>query len=159
MWNIFGIYCCKHQGLISIIVTSWYQIFIYVIISIIAQEGYLHLLYDVCMQCLVRNIFHQYNLFSTAIYYLWRPYTTLDGYILLTAAIYYFRRLYTTFDGYILLLALPDCDFVRIQDFITISRLYGLKARLDFNINLLALIQFCFFCSSMVSSIDFNVPF
>ena len=92
-------------------------------------------------------------------YYLWRPYTTLDGYILLTAAIYYFRRLYITFDGYILLLALPDCDFVRIQDFITISRTYGLKARLDFNINLLALIQFCFFCSSMVSSINFNVPF
>ena len=53
------------------------------------------------------------------------------------AAIYYFRRLYITFDGYILLLALPDCDFVRIQDFITISRTYGLKARLDFNINLL----------------------
>ena len=67
------------------------------------------------------------------------------------AAIYYFRRLYITFDGYILLLALPDCDFVRIQDFITISRTYGLKARLDFNINLLALIQFCFFCSSIVS--------
>ena len=92
-------------------------------------------------------------------YNLWRPYTTLDGYILLTAAIYYFRRLYITFDGYILLLALPDCDFVRIQDFITISRTYGLKARLDFNINLLALIQFCFFCSSVVSSINFNAPF
>ena len=75
------------------------------------------------------------------------------------AAIYYFRGLYITFDSYILLLALPDCDFVRVQDFITISCTYGLKARLDFNINLLALIQFCFFCSSMVSSIDFNVPF
>ena len=56
------------------------------------------------------------------------------------AAIYYFRRLYITFDGYTLLLALPDCDFARIQDFITISRIYGLKARLDFNINLLVLI-------------------
>ena len=73
-------------------------------------------------------------------------------------AIYYFRRLSITF-GCILLLALPDCDFVRIQDFITISHTYGLKTRLDFNINLLALIQLCFFCSSMVSSIDFNVPF
>ena len=83
-------------------------------------------------------------------YYLWWPYTTLDGCILLSAAIYYFRRLYITFDGYILLLALPDCDFVRIQDFITISRTYGLKARLDFNINLLALIQFSFFCSPML---------
>ena len=73
-------------------------------------------------------------------YYLWRSYTTLDGYTLLTVAIYYFRRLYITFNGYILLLALPDCDFVRIQDFITISNTYGFKARLDFNINLLALI-------------------
>ena len=93
------------------------------------------------------------------IYYFRRLYTTYEGYIQLSTAIYYFRRLYITFDGYILLLALPDCDFVRIQDFITISRTYGLKARLDFNINLLALIQFCFFCSSMVSSINFNVPF
>ena len=95
----------------------------------------------------------------TAMCYLWRPYTNLDGYILLTAAIYYFRLLNITFDGYILLLALPDSDFVRIQDFITISRTYGLKARLDFNIGLLALMQFCFFCSSMVSFIDFNAPF
>ena len=92
-----------------------------------------------------------YKLFSTAIYYLWRPYT-IYGYILLPTAIYYFQRLYITFDGYILLLALPDCDFVRIQDFITFSRTYRLKARLDSSINLLTLIQFCFFCSSMVSS-------
>ena len=95
----------------------------------------------------------------TAIYYFRRLYTTYGGYILLSTAIYYFRRLYITFDGYILLLALPDCDFVRIQDFITISCTLGLKARLDLNINLLVLIQFCFFCSSMVSSINFNVPF
>ena len=70
-----------------------------------------------------------------------------------------FRRLYITFDGYILLLALPYCDFIRIQDFITVSRTHGLKARLDFNINLLTLIQLCFFCSSMVSSINFNALF
>ena len=82
-----------------------------------------------------------------AIYYFRRLYTTYGGYILLSTAIYYFRRLYITFDGYILHLALPDCDFVRIQDFFTISHTYGLKARHDFNINLLALIQFCFFCS------------
>ena len=93
------------------------------------------------------------------IYYIRRLYTTYGGYIQLSTAITCFRRLYITFDGYILLLALPDCDFVRIQDFITISRTYGLKARLDFNINLLVLIQFCFFCSSMVSSINFNAPF
>ena len=91
--------------------------------------------------------------------YFGRLYNTYGGYMVLSTAIYYFRQLYITFDGYILLLALPDCDFVRIQDFITISRTYGLKARLDFNINLLVLIQFCFFCSSMVSSINFNVPF
>ena len=74
-----------------------------------------------------------------AIYYFRQLYTTYGGYILLSTAIYYFRRLYITFEGYILLLALSDCDFLRIQDFITISHTYGLKARLDFNINLLAL--------------------
>ena len=107
----------------------------------------------------LKKIFDNCKLFSTAIYYLWGPYTTLDSYILLPAAIYYFGWLYVTFDGCILLLALLDCDFIRIQDFITNSRTYGLKARLDFSINLLALIQFCFFCSSMVSSINFNAPF
>ena len=94
-----------------------------------------------------------------AIYYFRWLYTTYGGYIPLSTAIYHPRRLYITFDGYLLLLALPDCDFVRIQDFITISRTYGLKARLDFNINLLALIQFCFFCSSMRSSINIDAPF
>ena len=94
-----------------------------------------------------------------AIYYFRRLYTTYGGYILLSAALYYFRRLCITFDGYILLLALPDSDFIKIQYFITISRSYGLKARLDFNINLLALIQFCFLSSSMVSSTNFNAPF
>ena len=93
-----------------------------------------------------------------AIYYFRRLYTTYGGYILPSTAIYYFRRLYITFDCYILLSALPDCDFVRIQDFITISPTYGLKARFDLNINLLVLTQFCFFCSSMVPSINFNVP-
>ena len=94
-----------------------------------------------------------------AIYYFRLLYTTYGGYTLVSTAIYYFRRLYTTFDGYMLLLALPDCDFVRIQDFLAIYRTYGLKAKLEFNIYLLALIQFCFFCSSMVSSINVNVPF
>ena len=46
-----------------------------------------------------------------------------------------------------------------MQDLVKVSGTYGLKARLDFNINLLASIQFCFFCSSMVSSVNFNVPF
>ena len=74
-----------------------------------------------------------------------RLHTSYGGYILLSTTIYYFQRLYIMFDGYILLLASPDCDLVRIPDFITISDTYGLKARLDFNMNLLALIQFCFF--------------
>ena len=113
-----------------------------------------------------------FKLLSTALYYLWGhmllytgiyylrlPYTTLGGYILVTAPIYYFRQLYITFGGYILLLALPDCDFVRTQNFLAISCTYGLKARLECNINLLASVQFCFFCSSMVSSINVNVLF
>ena len=133
--------------------------FIYVVISIIAQEGYRHLLYDDYMQSSLINIFVHYKLLLTAIYYLRRPYTTLDGYILLTATIYYFRLLYITFHGSILLLTLTDCYCVRIQNFLANSRTYGLKARLEFNISLLALIQFCFFWSLMVSSMNFNIPF
>ena len=79
--------------------------------------------------------------------------------MLLSAALYYFQRLYSTSNGYILLLALPDSDFVRIQDFLAIYRTYELKSRLEFSINLLAIVQFCFFYSSMVSSIIFSVPF
>ena len=58
-----------------------------------------------------------------AIYYFRLLYTTYVGYTLVSTATYYFRRLYITFDGYILLLALPDCDFVRIQDFLAIYRI------------------------------------
>ena len=117
-----------------------------VVISIIAQEGYRHLLYDVCMQCSVINSFRLLK-------------TTLDGYILLATAICYFRRLYTNFDGYILLLALPDSGFVRTQDLLAIYRTYELKASLKFSIKLLAIIPFCFFCISIISSIIFSVPF
>ena len=79
--------------------------------------------------------------------------------MLLSTAIYYFRQLYTNFNGYILLLALPDSDFLRIEDFLAIYRAYELKTRMEFSINLLAIIQFCFFYSSMVSSMIFSVPF
>ena len=79
--------------------------------------------------------------------------------MLLSAALYYFQRLYSTSSGYILLLALPDSDFVRIQDFLAIYRTYELKSRLEFSIILLAITQFCFFYSSMVSSIIFSVTF
>ena len=58
-----------------------------------------------------------------SVYYFRWVYTTYGAYILLSTAIYYFRRLYIAFDGYTLLLS--DSDFVRIQDFITISRTYG----------------------------------
>ena len=73
-------------------------------------------------------------------------------------ATYYLRRLHTTFDGYVLLLAWHDCDFARIQDFPAIFRICGLKGRLEFNNNLLVLVQFYFFCSLMFSSINFNLP-
>ena len=118
-------------------------------------------LYDVYICTFIRCLcaVFGYKYFLTSINYFRQLYTIYGAHILIWTAIYYLRWLYTTFDSYILLLTLPDCDFVRIQDFITISCIYGLKARLDFNINLLALIQFCFFCSSMVSSIIFNVPF
>ena len=95
----------------------------------------------------------------TAIYYFRRPYTTFDGYILLLTAIYHIRRLYITFDGYILLLALRYCDFARIQVFPAISFPCEWNTRLEFNINLLALIQFSFFCNSMVSPVNFSLPF
>ena len=48
MKDFCNIYYCKHEGIIP----SLYQI-----VSIIAYEGYQHLLHDVCMQCLVINIF------------------------------------------------------------------------------------------------------
>ena len=98
-------------------------------------------------------------LLSTAIYYFWRLYTTFDGYILLLTAIYYIRWLYITFGSYILLLALLYCDFARMLVFPAISFICGLNTRLEFNINLLALIQFYFFCSSVVSHVNFNLPF
>ena len=98
-----------------------------------------------------------YKHFLTTINYFRRPYTTFDGYILLLTAIYHIRRLYITFDGYILLLALRYCDFARIQVFPAISFLCELNTRLEFNINLLALIQFSFFCNSMVSPVNFSL--
>ena len=79
--------------------------------------------------------------------------------MLLSTAMYNFRRLYTTFNGYILLLALPDSDFVRIQDFLAIYHTNELKTGLEFSINLLAIIQFCFFCSSMGFFVILVYPF
>ena len=78
-----------------------------------------------------------------------------------STAIYYFRRLYATLNGYILLLALlvKIRLFVKIQDFLAIYRTYELTTRMEFNINLLAVIQFCLFCNSVVSSVIFSVRF
>ena len=114
--------------------------------------------------------------FLIAINYFRWSYTTFDCHsILLLASIYYFQcvyatfgsynyfhPLYTTFDGYMLLqhykllLALPDCDCVGIHDFPIMSRICGLKSRLEFNINFSTLIQFGFFCSQMLSSANFD---
>ena len=99
--------------------------------------------------------FNGHILLSTVICYFWQLYTTFDDYILLLRAIYYIRRLYITFDGYILLLALPYYDFARMQVFPAISFNCGLNTKPEF----LALIQFCFFCSSMVFHGNFNLPF
>ena len=101
-----------------------------------------------------------YNVrFLITVSYFWRPYTTFNGYILLLTAIYRIRRLYITFDSYILRLALRYCSFARIHVFPAISFLCGLNTRLEFNINLLALIQFSFFCNSVVSPVNFNLHF
>ena len=94
-----------------------------------------------------------------AIYYFWQSNNTFDSYILLLTAIYHIRRLYITFDGCILLLPLRYCDFAKIQVFPTISFLCELNTRLELNINLLALIQSSFFCNSMVSPVNFSLPF
>ena len=110
--------------------------------------------------------FDGYMLLSAAIYYFRRIYTTFDGYILLLTALYYFLRLFTTFDGYILLstgyillLALRYCNFARIQFFPAILFLCGLNTTLEFNMNLLFLTQFGFFWDSVVSPVNFNLPF
>ena len=121
--------------------------------------GYRHFLTSISYFWRLYTTFGGHILLATVIYYFWRPYTTFDGYILLLTAIYHIRGLYITFDGYILLLALRYCDFARIQVFPAISFLCELKTRLEFNINLLALIQFSFFCNSMVSPVNFSLPF
>ena len=120
---------------------------------------YKHFLITISYFWQLYTTFGGHILLSTAIYCFWRPYTTFDGYILLLAAICHIRRLYITFDGYMLLLALLYCNFARIQVFPAIPFLCGLNTRLEFNINLLALIQFTFFCNSMVASVNFNLPF
>ena len=119
------------------------------------------------MKCLVINIFWSlwkttfdgYILLSAVIYYFRQLYTTFGGYILLLTATCHIRRLYITFDGYILLLAFRYCNFARIKVFPAISFLCGLNTWLEFNINVLFLIQFSFFCNWMVSPVNFNLPF
>ena len=109
------------------------------------------------MRCLYTMFVYKH--FLITISYFWRLYTTFGGHILLLTPICQICWPYITFDGYILLLALRYCNFARIQVFLAISFLCGLNTRLEFNINLLALIQFNFFCNSMVSPVNFNLPF
>ena len=113
-------------------------------------------------------MFDYYKLLFTAIYYYRRPYTTFNGSILLLAAIYYSWRLYTTVDGYIphwtaiyyfRRLYTTFSFMLMISQFPAISFLCGLNTRLEFNINLLALILFSFFYNSVVSPVNFNLPF
>ena len=91
--------------------------------------------------------------------------TFFDRYKLLSTAMYYFRQTYTDFDGYILLwLLYTTLNFTWLWFCKNPGHTYNfphlwIKARFEFNITLLALIQFCFFCSSIVSSINFNSPF
>ena len=105
------------------------------------------------MWCLYAVLGYKHFLITIKTYF-WRLYTTFDGHKLLSMAIYYFWLLYITFVGYILPLA-----FARIQVFPAISFLCGLNTTLEFNINFLALIQFSFFCNSVVSPVNFSLPF
>ena len=99
------------------------------------------------------NYFRQlYITFGSHILLSRRLYTAFGGHILLSTAIYYYRRLFNT-SSYTLL------QNARIQVFPSIPHICAIKARLEFNINFLALIQFCFFCTSLVSSINFNLLF
>ena len=109
------------------------------------------------MRCLYSVFGYKY--FLTTINYFWRLCTTFSGHILLSTTIYHVRRLCITFGGYIPLLAFRYYHFPRIQAFPAISFLCGLNTRLDFNIDLLSLIQFSFFCNSIVSLVNFNLPF
>ena len=107
-----------------------------------AVFGYKHFLTTLNYFRQLYKTYGSHMLLQTVIYYLWQPCTALDGYmlllyatyggyILLSTTIYYFRQLHITYGGYILLLALPDCDFVRTQDFLAISPTYGLKLGLN----------------------------
>ena len=87
------------------------------------------------------------------------PYTIFYGYTLLSTGIYYFRQVYTIFNGYILLSTLFTwLWFCKNQILSCKPRICGLKPRLEFNIILLTLLQLHFFCSSIVSYINFNSP-
>ena len=81
-----------------------------------------------------------------AIYYFRRLYTTYGGNLLLSTAIYYNTILILVVKYIIVYTILLSTAMIsRIQDFLAISCTYGLKARPEFNINLLALIHFLLF--------------
>ena len=108
VWQNIAINCCKHEGLMSGIIASWYQILLLLVLQLKRVSSP----FIWCLYCSVGNIlwplwttFDGYILLTVAMYNFRRLYTTCGGYMLLSTAIYYFRRLYTTFNGYILLLA------------------------------------------------------
>ena len=67
--------------------------------------------------------------------------------------------IFTSFPGFKKCTKKNYSRFVSIQNFLAISRIFGLKVRFEFNINLLTLVQSYFFCSWTVFSINFNSPF
>ena len=119
----------------------------YVFISTAALEGYLTLYTMFVCSVGLCTFSDHYQVFSMALYYFRWLYTTFDGFILLPMAIYYFRR-------YTLLLALRDCDFVRTQN--SPRYFWWLKGRIEVNIDLLTLILYRIFCTSMFFSKHFN---
>ena len=108
------------------------------------------------------TFFDRYARLSTATYNFQQPYTTFDGYILLSMGIYYFRRVYTIFNYFHFQLYTSFDTVHYFQLYLTVilqeSNTFLQVPRLEFNIILLTLIQLYFFCSSMVSFINFNSP-
>ena len=105
--------------------------------------------------------------YLTAVNYFQWLYTTFDGYILLTTfggyilvltAMYYFWQLYTTFDAINYFYLYLTAILWELRTFL-IPKICELKASLEFNINLLTLIQFCFLYRSVVTLTNFNWPF
>ena len=85
--------------------------------------------------------------------------TAFGGYILFLTVIYYFWRLDITFDVIYYFQLYFNVSLQESKTSLQFPTFVDLKPWFEVNINLLALIQFCFFCSSMVSTINLNLSF